>query len=169
MPEGSYLSQIKLGRMGNSKKSVAMAATAQKSAVMEMRFVDQPCAWLVVEWVSCRVTLGPCAMAAFRFSHPDYNRWSWNLTRSTALCMRLADSCGTSSRAPTASRESHPALKLEHDYSTSFAVRIATTEFFAMRARLQGDAPPHGASPCSRTEGDDQSMPQSTMDSDDYL
>ena len=44
MPEGSYLSQDTPGRMGNSMKSVAMADSAQKSAVMEIRFVDQPCA-----------------------------------------------------------------------------------------------------------------------------
>ena len=68
-------------------------------------------------------------MVAFRFSHPDYDRWSWNPTRSTAVLVRLADSCGTFLRAPTASGESHPALKLEHDYSTSSAARTATTEF----------------------------------------
>lgn len=147
MPEGSYLSQDTPGRMGNSMKSVAMADSAQKSAVMEIRFVDQPCAWSVVEWLSCLVTRGFCAMVTFRFSHPDYNRWSWNPTRSTAVLVRLADSCGTFLRAPTASGESHPALKLEHDYSTSFAARTATTEFLPCVLDYRGNASPEGASP----------------------
>ena len=42
MPEGSYLRNVTPGRIGTSRKSVQMAATAQKSAVMAMRWVDQP-------------------------------------------------------------------------------------------------------------------------------
>ena len=42
MADGSYLRNVTPGRIGNSMKSVAMAATAQKSAVVAMRLVDQP-------------------------------------------------------------------------------------------------------------------------------
>ena len=51
MAEGSYLRNVTPGRMGNSMKSVQMAATAQNSAVTAMRLVDQPPP-AVVEWVS---------------------------------------------------------------------------------------------------------------------
>ena len=52
MPEGSYLRKGAAGRIGNSMKSVQTAAAAQKSAVIAMRFVDQPPSFAVVEWVS---------------------------------------------------------------------------------------------------------------------
>ena len=51
MAEGSYLRKVTPGRIGNSMKSVAMAATAQKSAVVAMRLVLQP-PEAVVAWVS---------------------------------------------------------------------------------------------------------------------